>query len=212
MFRQRQTAKTQTSPWFGPLLFSIPYLLTASGQWRFLSVSVLISLKVLDQVLFVFILFCFVFLTKKCRDLSYFSMKTYVVGTHKKPLSQALLISIHNIFFFFFFFLWRRKKTFFLANLLISINVWIGCWAFTALCICPKDPSLMMPLKCPFTFKILGKKFSRQKYKIFFWIFPENRLCHFMQIVSLGDNLLEMSKPISWKKIREILSVCRLMN
>ena len=30
-------------------------------------------------------------------------------------------------------------------------------------------------------------------------IFPENKLRHFMQIVSSGDNLHEMSQPIFWK-------------
>ena len=35
---------------------------------------------------------------------------------------------------------------------------------------------------------------------IFFLIFPENRFGHFMQIVSYGDNLHEMTKPIFWKK------------
>ena len=34
---------------------------------------------------------------------------------------------------------------------------------------------------------------------IFFLDFPENRICHFMQIVSSGDNLHEMSKPFSEK-------------
>ena len=42
------------------------------------------------------------------------------------------------------------------------------------------------------------KKFFRGHFEIFFLIFPENTLWHFMQIVSLGDNLHEMSKPIFW--------------
>ena len=29
---------------------------------------------------------------------SYFSMKTYVVGTHEKCLSEALLMSTHNVY------------------------------------------------------------------------------------------------------------------
>ena len=35
----------------------------------------------------------------------------------------------------------------------------------------------------------------------FFYIlfFPENRLWHFMQIVSWGENLHEMSEPIFWE-------------
>ena len=61
---------------------------------------------------------------------------------------------------------------------------------------------------------MLGQKFSADhilKYltyffqKIWFW--------HFMQIVSCGDNLYEMSKPIFWEKINmKILSICCLPN
>ena len=35
---------------------------------------------------------------------------------------------------------------------------------------------------------------------IFFIFFPENRTWHFMQIVSTGDNLHEMSHRVSWEK------------
>ena len=38
------------------------------------------------------------------------------------------------------------------------------------------------------------------KVMIFFLFFPENRIRHFMQIVSTGDNLHEMSKPVFWEK------------
>ena len=37
---------------------------------------------------------------------------------------------------------------------------------------------------------------------------PQNRLWHFMQIISLGDNLHEMSKSIFWKK-KKIQNVVR---
>ena len=43
---------------------------------------------------------------------------------------------------------------------------------------------------------MLGKNFSRQQFEIFFLFFLENRIWHFMQIVSLGDNLHEVSDPI----------------
>ena len=42
----------------------------------------------------------------------------------------------------------------------------------------------------------LGKIFGRGHIEIFFLIFPENRFRHFMQIVSNGDNLHEMSNPV----------------
>ena len=57
--------------------------------------------------------------------------------------------------------------------------------------------------------------------------FPENRIWHFMQIVSIGDNLHEMSNPVFWEKwrqfawnvkscflgkIRKVSSICHLLN
>ena len=47
---------------------------------------------------------------------------------------------------------------------------------------------------------MLGKNFSRQHFEIFFLFLPENRIWHFMQIVSYGDNLHEMSNPICLEK------------
>ena len=44
---------------------------------------------------------------------------------------------------------------------------------------------------------MLGKNFSRQHFITVFLFFPDNRLCQFMQIVFFGDNLHEISKPIS---------------
>ena len=35
---------------------------------------------------------------------------------------------------------------------------------------------------------------------MFSLFFPENKIWHFMQIVSNGDNLHEMSDPIFWEK------------
>ena len=35
---------------------------------------------------------------------------------------------------------------------------------------------------------------------IFFLFFPENRIWHFMQIVSNGDNLHDMSKSVFWEQ------------
>ena len=33
-----------------------------------------------------------------------------------------------------------------------------------------------------------------------FQLFPENRIKHFMQIVTIGDNLHEMFNPVFWEK------------
>ena len=49
------------------------------------------------------------------------------------------------------------------------------------------------------------------KSMIFFLFFQENRLWYFMQIVSNGDNLHEMSKPFFWKKRRKYISNCCLL-
>ena len=38
------------------------------------------------------------FFQPKSADISYFSMKTYVVGTHLKHLPKALLMSTYNMF------------------------------------------------------------------------------------------------------------------
>ena len=46
----------------------------------------------------------------------------------------------------------------------------------------------------------LGKIFSGRHIEIFFLIFPENRTWHFMQIVSIGDKLHEMSNLVFLEK------------
>ena len=46
----------------------------------------------------------------------------------------------------------------------------------------------------------MDTNFSRQHFQIFFFSFPENRIRHFMQIVSIGDNLHEMSNSMKNKK------------
>ena len=50
------------------------------------------------------------------------------------------------------------------------------------------------------TFTTLWAFSADDKMMLFFLFFPENRIWHFMQIVSLGDNLHEMSNPIFWEK------------
>ena len=47
------------------------------------------------------------------------------------------------------------------------------------------------------TFTILRANSAHNKLMIFF---PENRIWHFMQIVSNGDNLHEMSNSVLWEK------------
>ena len=48
---------------------------------------------------------------------------------------------------------------------------------------------------------MLGKIFSRRQIEIFSYFFPEKiSFVIFMHIISNGDNLNEMSKPVSWGK------------
>ena len=46
------------------------------------------------------------------------------------------------------------------------------------------------------TFTTLWADSADDKLMIFFLIFPENRIWHFIQIFSYGDNLHEVSNPI----------------
>ena len=41
-----------------------------------------------------------------------------------------------------------------------------------------------------------GKIFSRRHIEILFLFFPENGIWHFMQAVSIGDNLHEILNPV----------------
>ena len=57
-------------------------------------------------------------------------------------------------------------------------------------------------------YQSLGEFGRRQIDNIFFlFFFPENKIRHFMLTVSIGDNLLEMSYPVSWEKIRNIFQI-----
>ena len=58
------------------------------------------------------------------------------------------------------------------------------------------------------TLSMLGKNFSRQDFEInFFLCFQENGLWYYMQIVSLIDNLLEMSYPSVWENKKNIVNL-----
>ena len=50
------------------------------------------------------------------------------------------------------------------------------------------------------TFTTLLANAADYKLVTFFLFFPENRIWHFMQIVSIGDNLHEMLNPVFWEK------------
>ena len=54
------------------------------------------------------------------------------------------------------------------------------------------------------TLSTLGKIFSRRYFVIYFLFSPENWIWQLMQIVSIGDNLHEMSDHILWKNKKNI--------
>ena len=73
---------------------------------------------------------------------------------------------------------------------------------------CTSFPFIM---KCHLMLSTLGKIFSRWDFEIVFLVFPENKIWHFMQIVS-GNNLHELSNPVFWKKKKEKnISICGLL-
>ena len=47
---------------------------------------------------------------------------------------------------------------------------------------------------------MLGKICSGKHFEIVFLFFPENKIWHFVHIVSLGDNLHGMSNQVFWEK------------
>ena len=50
------------------------------------------------------------------------------------------------------------------------------------------------------TLSVSGTNFNRQHFELVFLFFSGIRLWQFMQIVSLGDKLHDMSKPVFWEK------------
>ena len=56
----------------------------------------------------------------------------------------------------------------------------------------------------------LGKFSRRQIGDIFFLFFPENRICHLMQIFSMGNNFHEMTNSVFWERWENI-SIYRLL-
>ena len=63
----------------------------------------------------------------------------------------------------------------------------------------------------PLTFGMLCNKFTRRHFKIFFLLFPGNRIWDFRQIVSKRQFAWNL-KSYFLEKIRNIASVCRLLN
>ena len=78
------------------------------------------------------------------------------------------------------------------------ITVWFRSLLFIVIPIClPVTTTLSVPSNLNNTYHAMGR-FSRQQTDdtYIFLFFLENRIGHFMQMVSLGDHLHEVSDPI----------------
>ena len=62
------------------------------------------------------------------------------------------------------------------------------------------------------TFTILWANSADDKLVLFFSYFTENRIWHFMQIVSNGDNLHEMLNPVFWKNKKKYFKMSSAEN
>ena len=60
-------------------------------------------------------------------------------------------------------------------------------------------------------FNLYHSGLIRRQIDIFFLFFQESRIWLFMWIVSIGDKLHELSKPVFWKKKKKKKSVCCLL-
>ena len=68
-----------------------------------------------------------------------------------------------------------------------------------------------MSLKFNLMLGKLGNNFSRLLFELLLLFFPGNRIRHFMQFFSKGDNLHVMSNSIFWVDEKN-LTACRLLN
>ena len=62
------------------------------------------------------------------------------------------------------------------------------------------------------TFTTLMANSADSKFVIFFLFFQENRTWHFMQIISNGDNLHEMSNPVFSEKYEKYFKMSSAEN
>ena len=101
-------------------------------------------------------------------------------------------------------FLWRNKKNIYLRHLSRSMMIVIlAAIVQMPVCkrCCPSSKNLDLIL---YSLPLSGK------LKIFFLFFPENRIWHFIHILSNGKNLYEISNPVFWKNKKNI-SKCHLL-
>ena len=75
----------------------------------------------------------------------------------------------------------------------MQILIFCGIWPGTS-------QSVIAEMFKYLTFTTLWANSADNKLEFVFLFSPENRIWHFMQIVSNGDNLHEMSNPVLWEK------------
>ena len=120
---------------------------------------------------------------------------TLCISTHQKHLIEALLMITHNLCFhgeirkISSYWLKKNKQTKKKqTNKKKTQLIWrYGIWIHS-------DRSVIL------TFSTLWTDSADDKLKTFFLFFPENKVCHFMQIIFEWDqNLYEMSTPVFWE-------------
>ena len=90
-----------------------------------------------------------------------------------------------------------------------TVNSKLPIWNMSEKWISPREKNLLLDVQTPARetpskkgrressiFLEGGKNFSRWHFEIFVLFLTENRIWHFTLIVSSGDNLREMSKPV----------------
>ena len=119
-----------------------------------------------------------------CMHINCFS---YILKTN---LTCVSLFKIHRLnwrsFVLFTIHTNITDKVYHLANSLIDMTAHWSVWYTAKLIV--------------LNFTTLWANLADEKLMIFFVFFPENIIWHVMQIVSNGDNLHEMSNPVSEKK------------
>ena len=112
---------------------------------------------------------------------AYYSSNQYNLSTPALGVALKLLCVWFYlfIFFYYYFFLFLVLCAVFICNCVHFYYI-----NFDVLKSITKQSYLMLKLVSALTLSTLGKIFSRRHFEIFFLFFSENRIWHFMQIVS----------------------------
>ena len=106
-----------------------------------------------------------------------------------------LLFFFFFLFFFFGLFFFFFCFVLFFVCLFFFVCFFLGGWGGVS----GKDIFWYLP-RYSLNFTTLLANSADDKLMLFFLCFSENRIWHFMQIVSNGDNLHRLSNPVFWEK------------